>query len=69
MKCNNYSHLMDTRRKEEREQVRENLYEEIVTENLPNLATEKVMQVQKAQRVSIKMDTKRLNQYTSQLKW
>ena len=34
---------------EESEQVMENLFEEIMTENFPNLVKEKVTQVQEAQ--------------------
>ena len=44
---------------EEREQGIENLFEELMTENFSNLVKEKVMQVQEAQRVPIKMNPKR----------
>ena len=37
----------------EEEQEIENIFEKVMTENYPNLMREKVMQVQKAQRVSI----------------
>ena len=44
---------------EESEQGIENLFEEIMTENLPNLVKEKDTQVQKAQSLPNKMDPKR----------
>ena len=44
---------------EEKEQEIENLFEKVVTEKFPNLMREKVMQVQEAQRVPIKMNPKR----------
>ena len=44
---------------EESEQGIENLFEEIMTENYPNLVKEKVTQVQEAQRVPNKLDPKR----------
>ena len=44
---------------EEREQGIENLFEELMTENFSNLVRERVMQVQKAQRVLIKKNPKR----------
>ena len=37
----------------------ENLFEKVMMENFPNLMKEKVMQVQEAQNVSIKMNSKR----------
>ena len=40
---------------EESEQGIENLFEEIMTENFPNLVKEKDMQVQEAQRVPNKL--------------
>ena len=43
----------------EREQEIENLFEKIMKENFPNLMKEIDMQLQKAQRVSNKMDAKR----------
>ena len=50
---------MDTRG-EEREQGIENLFEKVMREKFPNLAREKVTQVQKAERVPIKKKPKRL---------
>ena len=44
---------------EEREQGIENLFEEIMTENFPNLVKKKVIHVQGAQRVPNKLDPKR----------
>ena len=44
---------------EEEEQEIENLFKEIVKENLPNLVKEIYIQVQEAQSVPNKMDTKR----------
>ena len=45
--------------REEKEQKIGNLFEKIMKENFPNLVKEIDMQVQKAQRVPNKMDTKR----------
>ena len=42
----------------EAEQGIENLFEKVMTENFPNLEKKKVMQVQEAQKVPIKMNTK-----------
>ena len=44
---------------EENEQELENLFEQIMTENFPNLVKEIDMQVQEGQRVPIMMDAKR----------
>ena len=44
---------------EESEQGIENLFEEIMTKNFPNLVKEKVTQVQEAQRVPSKLEPKR----------
>ena len=44
---------------EEKEQEIENLFEEIIKENFPNLVKEIDIQVQEAQRVPNKMDPKR----------
>ena len=44
----------------EREQGIENLFEEIMTENFPNLVKEINIQIQEAQRVPNKMNAKRL---------
>ena len=43
---------------EESEQVIENLFEEIMTTNFPNLVKEKDTQIQEAQRVPNKLDQK-----------
>ena len=53
---------------EEREQGTENLFEEIMTENYPNLVKEIEIQAQEAQKVSNKMNAKRSTQDTSKLK-
>ena len=58
MKHNNI-HIIGIPEGEEREQGIQNLFEEIMTENFPNLVKEKDTQVQEAQRVSNKMDQKR----------
>ena len=44
---------------EEKEQGIENLYEKIMTGNFPNLVRVKVMEVQEAQRITIKRNPKR----------
>ena len=46
-------------RKEEEEQEIENLFEEIMKENFPNLAKEIDIQVQQAQRIPNKLDPKK----------
>ena len=46
-------------REEESDQGIENIFEEIMTENFPNLEKEKVIQVQEAQRVPNKSWTQR----------
>ena len=51
--------IMGTPEEEEREQMIENLFEEIITKNFPNLVKEKFAQVQEAQRVPNKLDPKR----------
>ena len=58
MKCNNI-YIIGIPEGEESEQRIENLFEEIMTENYPNLVKEKVTQVQEAQRVLNKLDPKR----------
>ena len=58
MKCNNIC-IIGIPEGEESEQGIENLFEEIMTENYPNLVKEKVTQVQEAQRVPKKLDPKR----------
>ena len=55
MKHNNL-HIMGIPEGEERAQEIENLFEEIMTENFPNLVKEKDTQVQEAQRVTNKLD-------------
>ena len=45
---------------EEKEQETENLFEKIMKENFPNLVKEIDIQVQNAQKVPNKMDTKRM---------
>ena len=45
--------------KGEGEQETENLFEKVITENSPNLMTEKVMQVLELHRVPIKMNPKK----------
>ena len=45
--------------REEEEQEIENLFEQIMKENFPNLAKEPDMQVQEAQRVPKKLDPRR----------
>ena len=51
--------IMGIPKGEESEQGIENLFEEIMTKNFPNLVKEKVTQVQEAQRVPNKLDPKR----------
>ena len=46
--------------REEEEQEIENLFEKIMKENIPNLVMEVDIQVQEAQRVPNKIDTKRI---------
>ena len=58
MKCNNI-HIMGIPEGEESEQGIKNLFEEIMSENFPNLVKEKVTQVQEAQRVPNKLDPQR----------
>ena len=59
MKQNNI-HIMGIPEGENNKQEIENLFEEIMTENFPNLVKEKDTQVQEAQRVPNKLDPKRL---------
>ena len=54
---------------DEEEQRVENLFEKVVTEKFPNLMREKVMQVQEAQRVPIKMTPKRPTPRHLIIKW
>ena len=58
MKHNNI-HIIGTPEEEGSEQGIENLFEEIMTENFPNLANDKVTQVQEAERAPVKMNPKR----------
>ena len=58
MKCNNIYIIGTPEGKESKKEV-ENLFKEILTENFPNLVKEKDIQVQEAQRVPNKLDTKR----------
>ena len=60
MKHNN-SHSIDIPEGEESEQGMENLFEEMMTENFPNLVKEKVTQVQEAQRITVKTNPKTLS--------
>ena len=57
MKCNNICIIGIP--EEENEQGVETLFEKIMTENFPNLVREKVMHVQEAQKVPLKMNLKR----------
>ena len=50
----------------ESKQGMENLFEEILTENFPNLEKEKDTQVQEAQRIPNKLDPKRPTTQTHQ---
>ena len=59
MKQNNI-HIMGIPEGENNKQEIENLFEEIMTENFPNLVKEKDTQVQEAQRVPNKLHPKRL---------
>ena len=52
-------HIIGIPEGEESEQELENLFEEIMTENFPNLVKKKVPQVQEAQRIPNKLDPKR----------
>ena len=58
MKHNNIR-IMGKPEGEESEQSTKNIFEEIMTENFPNLVKEKDTQVQEAQRVPNKLDPKR----------
>ena len=66
MKGNNIC-IMGTPEEEEREQMIENLFEEIITKNFPNLVKEKDTQVQEAQSMPNKLGPKRptLRHHTS----
>ena len=58
MKHNNI-HMIRIPEGEEEEQGIENLFENVMMENFPNLITEKVTQTQETQRVPIKRNPKR----------
>ena len=58
MKCNNIW-ITGIPEGEEKEQSIENLFEEIMIENFPNLEKRKTKQVQEGQGVPIKMNTER----------
>ena len=64
MKHNNI-YIIGIPEEEEEEQGIENLFEKVLTENFLNLMKERVMRVQEAQRVPIKMNPKRPLQDTS----
>ena len=61
IKCKNI-HMTEVSEGEESEQGMENLFEEIIAENFPNLITEKVTQVQEAQRGPTEINPKRPSQ-------
>ena len=58
MICNNI-HIIGIPEKEEKEQGLENLFEKVMTENLPKLVRDKVTQVQEAQSIPVRMNQKR----------
>ena len=60
-KKRNSIHVMGTLEGEESEQGIENLSEEIMTENFPNLVKDKDAQVQEAQKVLNKLHPRRPN--------
>ena len=60
MKHNNIHKIRIPEGEEEQKGI-ENLFEKVVMEHLPNLMSEKVTQVQEAQRVLIKMNPHRPN--------
>ena len=68
MKHNNI-HIMGIPEGKERKQGTENLFNEIMTENIPNLVKEKVIQVQEAQTDPIMINQRGPIQDPSQLKW
>ena len=51
--------IIDVPEGEEREKEAENIYEDIIAENFPNLGKERVTQIQEAQRVPYRMNPKR----------
>ena len=58
MKQNNIHKIGIPEGEEEKQEI-ENLFEKIMIENFHNFMTEKVTQVQEAQRITIKMNPKR----------
>ena len=58
MKCDNIR-IIGIPKGEEEEQGRENLFEKVMIENLPNLMREKVTQIQETQRVPSKKNPNR----------
>ena len=68
MKHNNI-HIIGIPEGEEEKQEIENLFEKIMIENIRNFMTEKVTQVQEAQRIPIKMHPKRPTPRYSIVKW
>ena len=60
MKCNNIRIIGIPEGEEEKQEI-ENLFEKIMIENIRNFMTEKVTQVQEAQRIPIKRNPKRPN--------
>ena len=58
MKHNNI-HIIGIPEGEEEEQGLENLFEKVMVENLPNLMTEKITQIQETQRVTSKRNPKK----------
>lgn len=62
IKCNNNIHILGDSEWEESEQIIENLFEDIMAENLPSLVKIKVTKGQEAYRVLNKINTKRSTQ-------
>ena len=52
-KCSNF-HIVGVPEEEEREKWEENLFKERIAENFPNLGKETDIQIQEAQKISIK---------------
>ena len=52
-------HIIGVPEREEKEKGPENIFEDIVAENLPNMRKETLTQVQEAQRIPYKMNTPR----------
>ena len=68
VKCTNIR-IMGILEGEERDQGIKSLFEEIMTENFPNLVKEKDTQVQESQRVPNKLDPERPTMWHIILKW